>query len=189
MSAPPWPYPRALPFVQICHGSPGLLLLLNAARQNQDFSNKYWDASWDKALNLCAQKTWEEGLLSKGAGLCHGITGNALPFLFLPGETSQSTNSDELLSKGLAMLLRAFEAPPLSQTLDSGRAYRTPDNRFSLFEGLAGSMCAWADACVVIQARIRALELTNEGRNEEEIKSDHIFQHCLENRLGFPAFG
>jgi hypothetical protein len=35
--------------------------------------------------------------------------------------------------------------------------YRRPDHPYSLFEGLAGAVCAWADACVVIRERLEGM--------------------------------
>lgn len=42
--------------------------------------------------------------------------------------------------------------PSADPTLHS--IYRRPDRPYSLFEGLAGAVCAWADACVVIKERL-----------------------------------
>jgi hypothetical protein len=64
-----------------------------------------------------------------------------------------------------------------------------PDNRFSLFEGLSGSMCAWADACAVIQVRIRSIELKHAGKNIAAIEQDEEIQCRLQHQLGVPGFG
>ena len=163
-------------------------MLLGAAWQNREFRDEHWDASWNETLYVCAQKTWEEGLLSKGAGLCHGVAGNAMPFLLVQHIRDHSNSNDDFLGRGLAMLALAQEAPPIGQEIGESRTYRTPDNPFSLFEGLAGTMCAWADACVVIQSRIRELELEKEGKNGQETEIDQVLQHCLQSQLGMPAF-
>ena len=64
--------------VQICHGSPGLSLLL--AIFKAQYSSLY-EAEWDVALERIDSQIWTEGLLTKGLGLCHGVTGNAWSWL------------------------------------------------------------------------------------------------------------
>ncbi len=48
------------------------------------------------------------------------------------------------------MLVHATELPPLGKN----KQYRTPDHPFSMFEGLAGAVCAWSEAVVVVQGRL-----------------------------------
>lgn len=74
---------RTSPLVQICHGTPGLLYLLSLARKNTEFVKRYWTPEHDEAIKLCSERVWGEGLLSKGGGLCHGLAGNAWPWLVL----------------------------------------------------------------------------------------------------------
>lgn len=194
MSMPPYPgSARDTPLVQLCHGAPGLLLLLAAARNNQEFKKKYWRSTWDAAVAAASDRVWEQGLLSKGGGVCHGIVGNAWPWLLFaeediehssastPADPTASSNSTVAsasmdppsrtphphLSRALAFLLEARATPPFSTALvamfpynapplapavgnPAVRHYRTPDRPFSLFEGFAGTICAWADACTVI---------------------------------------
>lgn len=60
-----------------------------------------------------------------------------------------------------------------------------PDTPYSLFEGLAGTICAWAEACVVITTRLRKLEkLERAGIN---IKGDIDKED--EYELGIPGLG
>ena len=66
--------------VQICHGSPGFLLLLATMRSRFPES---WQPDWEEAEAMACNCVWEEGLLRKGLGLCHGISGNAWPLLLL----------------------------------------------------------------------------------------------------------
>jgi len=72
------------------------------------------------------------GLLKKGRGLCHGISGNAYFFLAL----HRITNSIEPL--GRANQFAAFAAAYF-------RELRTPDNPMSLFEGDAAYLCFCLD--------------------------------------------
>lgn len=213
-SIPDWPSKtsRSSPLVQICHGTPGLLLLLAAAAQNLEFSNAYYKMEWIEAMHLGAQRVWEQGLLSKGGGLCHGIAGNAWPLLMLHdcvefnyipvkmvAECSDELRSifmkderptgDWLLSRALAMLQECRNTRPFS----SDEKYMMPDNPYSLFGGLTGTMSAWSEAVLAIQARLlhmkameRALYEFPKGENKE-VKMRWL--KLLMDRLGFPGVG
>ncbi|KAL4896494.1 lanthionine synthetase C family protein [Aspergillus ambiguus] len=201
---------RESPLVQICHGSPGILLLLACAMRNTAFITDYWAPEWDEALRLAGDRTWEEGILPKGGGLCHGINGNAWPLLYahdaleynaeaieigrqnylkhagtskIQGRTVDLT-SDRFLSRALAMMLHGRETPPYKDSTD---VYRLADRPFSLTEGLSGTVCAWAETCVVIQARLRKMELEQQGLGAEALRNDPIFQEMEDLKLGFPT--
>lgn len=175
---------RGFPLVQICHGAPGLLTLLATARKNNHLRT-YWKSEWDEAIHLSAERVWQEGLLSKGGSLCHGLTGNAWSLLALhesfelDSHAEGNDKSDYFLSRALALLLLARETPPYSTALDisSGYDFRMPDRPYSLYEGLSGELCAWAEACVVVQAR-----LCNEVGQTEG-------QQAKEKALGIPCLG
>ncbi|KAI9036857.1 lanthionine synthetase C family protein [Aspergillus affinis] len=198
-------------FVQICHGAPGVLLLMACARRNTYLVSNFWEPTWDEAIRLASERTWEEGLLSKGGGICHGIAGNAWPWLLLHDSfeydidtmhiakrnyvdrtrmtdnksTEHELTGDYFLSRALAFLLHSRETPPYDMSSD---IYRLPDHPFSLTEGLAGTVCAWADACVAIQARLRKIEMTAQGPcSEVDLKRDSVFQGLESRQLGFPT--
>lgn len=44
---------------------------------------KLWQPDWEEAETMARDCVWKEGLLRKGLGLCHGISGNAWPLLLL----------------------------------------------------------------------------------------------------------
>ncbi|KAK9426982.1 hypothetical protein V1505DRAFT_98860 [Lipomyces doorenjongii] len=67
----------------LTHCSPGILLLLACARTNAHLTSDFWQPEWDEAIRWATERVWEEGLLSKGGSLCHGIAGNAWPLLLL----------------------------------------------------------------------------------------------------------
>jgi hypothetical protein len=69
------------------------------------------------------------------------------------------------MGRALAFILHSVELPPMTS---HSSPYRMPDNPYSLFEGLAGAICCWSEACVLI---CRIL-----GETEESL-------------LGFPAVG
>jgi hypothetical protein len=206
---------RPSPLVQICHGSPGILILLASAKHNSDFFSNYWRPEWDQATRLATERLWEEGLLSKGGSICHGIAGNAWPLLLLhdcfeysgektetakrnfpqrsqtPASPEAQLTGDYFLSRALAFLLHARETRPYNTTKKtSARYYRMPDSPYCLFEGLAGTVCAWTDACAAIEARLRKMELDEGGNGSAAaLEQDGIFQELIHRQLGFPALG
>ncbi|KAK2781004.1 hypothetical protein FQN53_000855 [Emmonsiellopsis sp. PD_33] len=206
-SLPVHPTSHASPLVQICHGSPGLLLLLAQARSTPLLTSSFWEPYWDQAILLGTQRVWEEGILLKGGGICHGIAGNAWPLLMLhdsfeyhkgsiaqgklaykdrtgvtPPEDEVELSGGYFLSRALALLLYAEKTRPFDA---GGVNFRMPDTPFGMFEGLAGTCTAWAEACVVIQARLRKEELDEKGDSVPE--KDEILCRHLSHELGFPG--
>ncbi|KAL3307842.1 hypothetical protein Ciccas_013634, partial [Cichlidogyrus casuarinus] len=115
--------------VQWCHGNAGAVYLY-AVSWLRWHDPKYLEAS----IN-CGNVIWERGLLQKGTGLCHGIAGNGYVFLVL-----------YRLTKEAQWLHRASNfAAQIKSLLDDGSILTTPDNPFSLFEGLAGTASFFAD--------------------------------------------
>ncbi|KGO76557.1 hypothetical protein PITC_088360 [Penicillium italicum] len=141
MTLPPYgSKQRSSELVQLCHGIPGLLILLGTALKNKPLTRAYWDPSWDRAIYLGTERVWEEGLLSKGGSLCHGLAGNAWAWLLLHdcfeyhsetlneaqtlylqnhqisalpnSEMSQELTSDFFLSRALAFMLHARQTKP-----------------------------------------------------------------------------
>lgn len=201
--------------VQVCHGSPGLLILMNSALRNAHLMSNYWQPEWVQAVHLATERIWEEGLLSKGGGICHGISGNAWPVLLMhdcfeyEGElmeqakknynmrvqtndtpvTQPQLTGDYFLSKALAFMLHARETPPYNTSPKPGSYdYRMPDKPYCLSEGLPGTVCAWSESCVVIQSRLRKMELDEEGKTSAaDREQDAIFQEAESRHLGFPT--
>lgn len=65
-----------------------------------------------------------------------------------------------------------------------------PDMPYSLFEGLAGTVCAWAEACTVVEARMRKMQLEAKGEAAAAVwAGDKVFQASMLRHLGFPGFG
>lgn len=220
MTLPPYgSKQRSSELVQLCHGSPGLLILLGAALKNKFLTRAHWDPSWDQAVYLGTERVWEEGLLSKGGSLCHGVAGNAWAWLLLHdcfeyysetlnearvlylqdnqlsalpnAEVSQALTSDFFLSRALAFMLHARQTKPYNTSpTSSDKDYRMPDEPYSLFEGLAGNICAWADTCAVLQARLRKMELGEQGVCATSgLSRDPVFRDAFCRQLGFPALG
>ncbi|KAL4912342.1 hypothetical protein BDW62DRAFT_194828 [Aspergillus aurantiobrunneus] len=195
---------RESPLVQICHGAPAILGLLGCAMKSTTVLLNQWEPEWEHAARLATDRVWEEGLLSKGGGLCHGIAGNAWPLLLLHDAFEYNSanlnkarenclardsksipemlTGDFFLSRALAMLLLARETQPYNQS--PANEYRMPDHPYSLFEGLAGTVCAWAETCAVVSARIRKMEVDG-----IDLNGDAVFRQCVQQQLGFPCLG
>ncbi|KAL4995253.1 hypothetical protein BDV10DRAFT_175221 [Aspergillus recurvatus] len=200
---------RETPLVQMCHGAPAILGLLGCAMNHTELVLQHWKPSWNHAARLATDRVWEEGLLSKGGGLCHGIAGNAWPLLLLhdafeyksdlldkarqsytervsnPDPTESPLSGDYFLSRAIAMLLHALETPPYNPSPDgASNNYRMPDHPYSLFEGLSGTVCALAEAGIVVKARLRELEV-----GSGDIDQDPVFRRLRQQQLGFPCLG
>eukprot|EP00639_Heterosigma_akashiwo_P011212 CAMPEP_0206375670 /NCGR_PEP_ID=MMETSP0294-20121207/9012_1 /ASSEMBLY_ACC=CAM_ASM_000327 /TAXON_ID=39354 /ORGANISM="Heterosigma akashiwo, Strain CCMP2393" /LENGTH=464 /DNA_ID=CAMNT_0053823623 /DNA_START=138 /DNA_END=1532 /DNA_ORIENTATION=+ len=114
--------------VQWCHGAPGLLqAALAAYRLFED--QRYLDSA-----KAAAQIIWTKGILTKGNGLCHGVSGNGYCFLQLHA----ATGDPEALYRA-QQFGRACASPAVA------RRQRAPDRPLSLFEGLAGELLFLAD--------------------------------------------
>ncbi|TGZ81457.1 hypothetical protein EX30DRAFT_340736 [Ascodesmis nigricans] len=124
--------------VQICHGSPGLLILLATLRRLRP---QEWAACgvFAQTLDMVAEVVWQRGYVLKGLGICHGVSGNAWALL--------STGDTKWVGRAVALLLAARNMPPLG---DDTR-FNLPDHPWSLFEGVAGLVAAWAEAIVLLE--------------------------------------
>jgi len=112
-----------------CHGSPGAVhLFLEAALAFPNHRHAYMKIAED-----CAQVIWERGLLKKGYGLCHGVSGNGYAFVHL----FQATGNPKYLY---------YAAKFAEFCFDHGQhGCNTPDRPYSLFEGLAGTIYFLSD--------------------------------------------
>ena len=117
-------YPATDRLVHWCHGAVGhVLLLLQAARifqNDQATCVKYRDMACEIANNVI----WPRGLLRKGVGLCHGISGNAYTLLAL-SELDDSFRTKAQCFVDFAVQHRA-------------KLEYIPDRPYSLFEGMGG---------------------------------------------------
>jgi len=112
--------------VHWCHGAPGHLLLLVRAYEALGV-----DDYLVQARNVADQVLWVRGLLRKGVGLCHGISGNSYALLCL------AKHDDLYLVKSRAFL--EFAMDHLRDLED------VPDEPHSLYEGLAALGCLVID--------------------------------------------
>ena len=113
--------------VQFCHGAPGVIPMMALAK-----SQKLGIDGLVKACDNAVNVTWSQGLLTKGHGLCHGVSGNAYAFLSM----YRHTHNIKYLRQ--AMMFAEW-------IVDRGDTEGDPDNYFSLFEGLPGNIYFLAD--------------------------------------------
>lgn len=128
---------RSHPYVQICHGSPGLILLLATLRRLRP-SEWRTDSIFANTLEHASNAVWVQGLTKKGLGICHGVSGNAWVLLM--------TGEEKWAEKALALLMEARDMPPLGD-----KKFNIPDAPWSLFEGVAGTVAAWSEAAAWLE--------------------------------------
>ncbi|CEL93589.1 unnamed protein product [Vitrella brassicaformis CCMP3155] len=130
--------------VHFCHGAPGAILMFVKAYQ------VYGDVRYLRAAERAGECVWRYGLLRKGPGTCHGIAGNGYVLLTLFRCTRHRK-----------WLHRACEFAGFMFTDEARQGSRTPDNPFSLYEGVAGSVCFLQDVTHDVEsARFPLFELS-----------------------------
>ncbi|KAI8822003.1 uncharacterized protein EV422DRAFT_566431 [Fimicolochytrium jonesii] len=118
--------------VQWCHGAPGVIHTMILSHQ------RFHDASYLDAALKAGELVWKKGLLRKGVGLCHGISGNAYAFIDL----YHATGDPEWMRRALhfACVIEQWQTLTYAQ-----HELNEPDHPYSLFEGLAGALYFAAD--------------------------------------------
>lgn len=110
--------------VQWCHGAPGMMHLLLAARRAcADIGDPNRGERYLTAAFQAADVIFARGLLAKGVGLCHGICGGAFCLLALHRATGDHT------ALARARAFAAFATAHLAALHD------IPSRPLSLFEG------------------------------------------------------
>jgi lantibiotic modifying enzyme len=111
--------------VHWCHGAPGLCLLLIQA--SRVFSKKEY---LDQAQEITENVIWPRGLLKKGLGLFHGISGNAFIFLRYSQSAEDGKVWHDRANRYAKFAIDHWE-----------ELEPVPDRPYSLFEGLGGFVC------------------------------------------------
>lgn len=114
--------------VHWCHGAPGAIYLLIKA---------YIIFKEEKYLIAChraADLVWRKGLLHKGPGTCHGVAGNGYVSLIM-----------HRLTQNPKYFYRAVQYANFLTRPEFLRWARKPDCPWSLYEGLAGTVCFLID--------------------------------------------
>ncbi|WWD02749.1 hypothetical protein V865_000791 [Kwoniella europaea PYCC6329] len=115
--------------VQFCHGNPGLILVL--VEGCKLFGKRKND--WMEVAERAGEVVWVKGLLRKGVGLCHGISGNAFALVALYDLTGD-----------IKWLHRTQAFANIALDIVRGKSDQhthTPDHPYILYEGMAG--LAW----------------------------------------------
>lgn len=121
-------YPSEYPLIHWCHGAPGAIYLL--IKSYLTFREEKYLTSCRKAADLI----WRQGLLKKGPGICHGVAGNGYAFLVM-----------YRLTGDVKYMYRAIKFAEFLRSSEFLQISRTPDCPFSLYEGLAGTVCFLID--------------------------------------------
>lgn len=111
-----------------CHGCSGAIYLLAKAFL------LFKEESYLEGCRKCADSIWRHGLLRKGPGICHGIAGNGYAFLLMYRLTGERK-----------YIYRASKFMDFLSTDTFLDGARTPDRPYSLYEGLAGTVCFLVD--------------------------------------------
>ncbi|CAD5226628.1 unnamed protein product [Bursaphelenchus xylophilus] len=114
--------------VHWCHGAPGVIHLMITA------ITLFNDEKYLQSARRCADLIWHRGILKKGPGICHGVSGNGYSLLLL----SRVMSDPQLLLKA-----KAFAVIMMDPNFES--LANVPDSPFSLFEGWAGALCYLVD--------------------------------------------
>ncbi|SOV11878.1 G-protein coupled receptor, putative [Plasmodium sp. gorilla clade G2] len=111
--------------LQWCHGNIGYIILLIKLLEYDNIPT-YFKTKYNKEyINNMGLLIWRKGLLKKGLGLCHGISGNGIIFLYLYNYTQNKI-----------WYLRAYKYALFSIKYFH-KFCNIPDRPLSLFEGYA----------------------------------------------------
>lgn len=111
-----------------CHGASGAIYLLIKAYI------KFREEKYLIACQRAADLIWRKGLLLKGPGTCHGVAGSGYVFLVM-----------YRLTQNPKYLYRAIQFANFLTRSEFLRYARRPDCPWSLYEGLAGTVCFLID--------------------------------------------
>ncbi|KAJ7139031.1 hypothetical protein C8R44DRAFT_693432 [Mycena epipterygia] len=144
--------------VQWCHGASGILLLLcTVLRCATPISSAPLLGKVIASVQAGAALVYRHGLLSKGVGLCHGVAGSVFALLAVSDVLDRvrtkkikgsKSNSTQLKDEDNYYLVRAVHLAQLAtehEGLTARGEMGVPDHPWSLYEGLAGMCCAWAE--------------------------------------------
>ncbi|KAH6904189.1 lanthionine synthetase C-like protein [Coprinopsis sp. MPI-PUGE-AT-0042] len=134
--------------IQWCHGAPGVLILLatvlRLGSENDSATLQLSDGlreSFTVALKNGANLVYEKGLLRKGVGLCHGVSGSVYALLAVSGVLDNPGQSETYFKRAVHL---AHLGTFADEFVKKGEM-SVPDRPMSLYEGLAGMCCAWGE--------------------------------------------
>lgn len=133
--------------VHWCHGAPGIIHMM--CKAFIVFGEEKYLIASERAADLI----WREGLLKKGPGICHGIAGNAYAFIVL-----------YRITENPKYLYRAIQFMKFLENELFKEFATVPDRPFSLYEGLAGTVCFLIDLLQTGKAFFPFMNLTLEEK-------------------------
>ncbi|KAL6041077.1 mRNA decay protein [Balamuthia mandrillaris] len=132
--------------VQWCHGAPAIALLL--CKAHDEFRTERYVK---EAKAIADHVIWTRGLLRKGVGLCHGISGNAYVFLYLYNVTKHKKYlyrawkfAEFELEKKEEAERRRYSKNRKDERAEVHLWYRS-SKPYSLFNGMCGAVCFYDD--------------------------------------------
>lgn len=111
-----------------CHGAGGIIHLLLQAHLRRP------NGLYLTAARRSADAIWQRGLLKKGPGICHGVAGSGLAMLVMYRQTGEQL-----------YLHRAARMADFLEDVRFLESARVPDRPYSLYEGVAGTVCFLCD--------------------------------------------
>lgn len=134
---------QRIKLVHFCHGDPGIVSGL--ARFYLMFPEEGIKLGIPDVLKKALSHIWDYGVLKKGFGLCHGISGNAYAFIAPSIQELFIDEKEELKSKAMLFGLLLEEKDVMKEIRGYNFSDRfkvgTSDNPYSLMLGTAGDIC------------------------------------------------
>lgn len=131
--------PKKDDLVQFCHGSPGSISPLILAYKLNNLGGKFNELI-QNSLEKAANNIWKNGILKKGYGLCHGISGNGYGLLHY----YNFTNDPKWLYRALrfALVRKEKNLFDMIENFEFEDRYvkGKSDNPYSLMLGLSGDL-------------------------------------------------
>ena len=110
------------------------------------------------AMQRGGEFVYTHGLLRKGGGRCHGVAGSVYALLAI-SDTLDSDTSTYWLSRAVHLAHLATEY----SVLERKGEMRVPDDPYSLYEGVAGMCCAWAEVLLRLGVKGRGTRKRKSG--------------------------
>lgn len=150
--------------VQWCHGAPGIIILLSTAIRRSLAPQDHLSIGNDlqekviESLRRGGRVVYRHGLLRKGVGICHGVAGSVYALLavsdIVDHHSRNTAKPDQTANK--KYLLRAAHLAYMAtshETLTANGEMSTQDHPWSLYEGMAGMCCAWAEVLLRLEGK------------------------------------
>lgn len=144
--------------VAFCHGAPGFITPLALSLETLKILTKHEQKIILVAIEKCQKCVWKKGILLKGWGLCHGISGNGYPFLRI---SRSEIIHEKLRMTGLYKAVMFSLCKGDASIFEKVENYDHPsryvvglsDHPMSLMTGKAGDLSFYADTLSLILSK------------------------------------